>query len=81
MCAYPRVYTVINSIVLIIHCEKLSLLENIQVNYFRHSRGNENFLTSKKRQIMVLAKKLYELAPKTLGEPVTSSNKSPDVSI
>ena len=28
-----------------------------------------------------LAKKLYELAPKTLGEPVTSSNKSPDVSI
>ena len=48
------VYTVINSTVLIIHCEKLSLLENIQVNYFRHSRGNEKFLTSKKRQITVI---------------------------
>ena len=52
-CAYPHVHTVISSIVLIIYCEKLSLLESIQVNYFRQSLGNEN-LTSKKKQIMVV---------------------------
>ena len=39
-------------------------------------RGNTVTNSNKK----ALAKKLYELAPKTLGEPVTS-NKSPDVRI